>query len=229
MPAPVSAKRRPKTPREVELTDRLRSAIANGNFQPNERLVEESVADFLGTNRATVRLAFARLEQDGLIVRERNRGARVRLVSERDAVEIAEARAALEPVIARHAARNATREEIAGLRSLLKDLRAAWKAGDVAGYGSLNAELHHAIVQIARQDTVARLLAQLRSQSITFQYRAVMLPGRMSRSFGEHVELVRAIAAHDETAAEQAMREHLAAASDALHDSIVATRSARQS
>ena len=109
---------------------------------------------------------------------------------------------------------------------LTKAARAAWKAGDVAGYGSLNAQLHHAIVQIAKQETVGRLLAQLRSQSITFQYRAVMLPGRMSRSFAEHSELVKAIAAHDEAAAERAMREHLGAASDALHDSIAATRSA---
>jgi DNA-binding GntR family transcriptional regulator len=215
---------RSATPREVELTNRLRNAIATGHFQPNERLVEASVADYLGTNRATVRLALARLEQDGLIVRERNRGARVRLVSERDAVGIAEARAALEPVIARHAARNATAADVTALRALLKELRAAAKAGDVVTYGRLNSELHQTLVRIAAHDTVARLLAQLRSQSITFQYRAVMLPGRMKRSYDEHAALVRAIAAHDAAAAEEAMRAHLDAALDALHDSIAATR-----
>jgi DNA-binding GntR family transcriptional regulator len=61
---------------------RLREFIATGRFVPNERLVEADLVTALQTNRANVRIALAMLDQEGLVIRERNRGARVRLVSD---------------------------------------------------------------------------------------------------------------------------------------------------
>ena len=60
----------------------MREWITGGRFMPNERLIETDLAEALGVNRANVRMALAMLEQEGLVVRERNRGARVRLVSD---------------------------------------------------------------------------------------------------------------------------------------------------
>ncbi|MBO0685666.1 MAG: GntR family transcriptional regulator, partial [Candidatus Dormibacteraeota bacterium] len=70
---------------------RLREEILTGTFQPNERLVEAALGETFGMPRAVVRMALIRLEQEGLVERERYRGARVRLVSEDEAVEILEA------------------------------------------------------------------------------------------------------------------------------------------
>ncbi len=84
--------------------DRLREAIVTGHFQPNERLVEADVARELGVGRSAVRTALARLENEGLVEHERHRGARVRLVGAKEAVEILETRAVLEGLAARHAA-----------------------------------------------------------------------------------------------------------------------------
>ena len=64
-----------------DVTARLREAITSGRFQPSERLIEMDLAASLATNRTNVRTALAQLEQEGLVVREANRGARVRLVS----------------------------------------------------------------------------------------------------------------------------------------------------
>ena len=56
---------------DVVATNRLRDAIAAGEFAPNERLVEEEIAALLETNRAVIRIVLARLEQeDGLSVSE---------------------------------------------------------------------------------------------------------------------------------------------------------------
>ena len=54
---------------------RLREFIATGRFVPNERLVEADLATVLQANRANVRIALAMLDQEGLVIRERNRGA----------------------------------------------------------------------------------------------------------------------------------------------------------
>ena len=81
---------------QARVEDRLRDAIVTGRFQPSERLVEVDVARELGVGRSAVRTALARLEHEGLVEHERHRGARVRLVGAREAVEILETRAVLE-------------------------------------------------------------------------------------------------------------------------------------
>ena len=48
---------------------KLRAALLNEQFLPNERLVEMDLAQSLGAGRAAIRTALARLEQDGLISR----------------------------------------------------------------------------------------------------------------------------------------------------------------
>ena len=87
---------------------RLHDAIISGRLQPNERLVEAELIDLLGVGRTAVRTALVRLAQEGLVVHERNRGARVRYVDETEAVEIVLARAALEALAVRQAAEHAT-------------------------------------------------------------------------------------------------------------------------
>ena len=74
---------------------------------PNERLIESDLIDSLGVSRAAVRIILAQLENEGLVVREPNRGARVRMVSEAEAIEITQTRAALESLVAQQAALSA--------------------------------------------------------------------------------------------------------------------------
>ena len=187
-----------------------------GRFQPSERLVEADVARELGVGRSAVRTALARLEHEGLVEHERHRGARVRLVGAREAVEILETRAVLEGLAARHAAVNATPEDVEDLSAILEDMRRRLDAGDLLGASDQNAVLHGRILEISGHATAARLIATLKSQMVRFQYRTILLPGRSERSFGEHRALIDAIAAGDPDAAERAMRTHLSHVAEAL-------------
>jgi DNA-binding GntR family transcriptional regulator len=196
--------------------DRLREAIVTGRFQPSERLVEADVARELGVGRSAVRTALARLEHEGLVEHERHRGARVRLVGAQEAVEILETRAVLEGLAARHAAVNATPEDVEDLSAILEDMRRRLDAGDLLGASDQNAVLHGRILDISGHATAARLIATLKSQMVRFQYRTILLPGRSERSFGEHRALIDAIAAGDPDAAERAMRTHLSHVAEAL-------------
>lgn len=194
----------------------LREAILHGEFQPNERLIEMDLVQSLGTGRAAIRTALARLEQEGLVQRERYRGARVRLVSETEAIEILEARAALESLAMRHAALNATADDIAALHTLLDELAQRLKGGDLLGHSEVNARFHQQLLRIANHATVSRLLEMLKSQNVRFQFRTILVPGRPQQSYQEHVAIVEAVAAHDPDRAEEAMRYHLSRVADAL-------------
>src|SRR5690242_12573304 len=157
--------------------DELRDAIVNGRLQPNERLIEIDLARTLGVGRSAVRTALARLEQEGLVEHERNRGARVRLIGTDEAVEILEARAVLEGLSARHAAHNATSEDVGDLRAILARMSALLNSGDLLGASDQNAVLHGKLLEIAGHDTATRLISALKSQLVRFQYRTILLPG----------------------------------------------------
>ena len=193
----------------VEVYRRLREAIVRGRFQPNERLVEADLARLLGAGRTTIRAALVRLDQEGMVTRDPNRGAGVRLLSDREALEIEEVRAALEQLIARHAAANVTRADLRDLNRMLTEMRRRVEESDPLGYSELNGQFHQRIWTIADHVTASSLVATLKSQAIRFQYRTILQPGRTQRSLREHEAIVAALAERDPEGCEAAMREHL--------------------
>ena len=200
--------------------EQLRAAIVSGELQPNERLVEADLSSRLGAGRSAVRTALTRLAQEGLIEQERNRGARVRKIGKEEAIQIYEARAALETLAARRAAQNATAADADSLRAILGEMRARLDEGDLLGASDHNARLHRRLLDIADHAIVDRLVGTLNSHLVRFQYRTILVPGRAERSFAEHTAIVEAVAAGDPDAAETAMRRHLGAATDALRESV---------
>ncbi len=196
----------------------LREAIVSGELLPSERLVEEDLCRRLGVGRAAVRMALVRLEHDGLVERERHRGARVRRVSDREAVEILEVRAALEGLAARHAAARATPDDVRDLRRIVREMGTLRERGDLMAVSDANASLHRRILEISDHETARRLSGMLISQIVRYQYRTVLLPGRPERSHREHTAIVEAIAAGEGDAAEKAMRRHLSHVAVALRE-----------
>jgi DNA-binding GntR family transcriptional regulator len=197
---------------------RLRDDIVKGRLMPNERLVEVDLAVALGVGRTAVRTMLARLEQEGLVVHEPNRGARVRMVTEAEALEITQARGALEALAAREAALHGMPAEVAFMRETLTQMSVSLKAGDLLAYSDGNARLHAKIIEASRHQTAARLIAGLKAQMVRFQYRTVLVPGRSARSFAEHTRIVDAIEMADADAAEAAMRYHLSHVADTLRE-----------
>ena len=212
------------TDRRADVTARLREAITRGQLLPNERLVEADLARSFGVNRANVRMALAALDQEGLVVREPNRGARVRAVSDEEALEIAETRLAIEAMVARQAALRATAADHKALRAIEAAMRRAVEAADYAGFSQNNAMLHREIQRIAGNATANRILQTLKSHLVRLQYRVILLPGRPDTSLSEHHAIVDAICSGDGDAAEAAMRRHLSSFMQLLQQAIEAAR-----
>lgn len=199
---------------------RLRAAILGGDFHPNERLVEADLMRRLDAARAAVRTALVRLDQEGLVSREPNRGARVRRVDEHEAIEILQARAALEALAAREAATRAQAQDIDELRAILGTMRGRLDEGDLLGASERNSVLHARILELSAHGTTARLVSSLRSHLVRYQYRTILLPGRAELSYREHSAIVEAIAAGDRARAAEAMRAHLEHVADALREAM---------
>lgn len=211
----------------MRVAEQIRELILKGDFVPNQRLVEADLAEQFSVSRAAVRTALGELAVEGLIEREQNRGARVRVISFDEAIEIAEVRRALEGLCAGKAAAVVSDDEIAELKGIGQAMEQMVATGDLGGYSAKNRELHTRIHQISGQRTALSLIERLRGQSVRQQFALAMKPGRPSVSLGEHLAIIDAIARRDPQAAEQAMIAHLDSVIRAMHEVHAAkTRSA---
>jgi DNA-binding GntR family transcriptional regulator len=200
----------------VPVVDAIRSAIADGEFVPNQRLVEADLSERFGASRATVRTALVQLASEGLVERVQNRGARVRAVSLAEAIEITEVRMALEGLCAAKAAERLTDDDRGNLRDIGEAMRAAVASGDLLGYSELNRRLHRLILELAGQATANAILERLRGQSVRHQFQLAMHPGRPAVSLPQHLEIIEALCAGDPEAAEAATRRHIGSVIDTL-------------
>src|SRR4051812_17447881 len=128
----------------------LHAAIVAGALSPGGRLIEEELAGRLGYSPGPVRGAILRPGPQGLVVRERNRGARVRRFTLEEAVEILEARAALESLAAGYAAERRSHEESRELVKLVEDMERLQAAGELLAMSERNAVMHRRILEISR-------------------------------------------------------------------------------
>jgi DNA-binding GntR family transcriptional regulator len=194
----------------------LREAILGGELVPNQRLVEAEMSSTFQLPRAAVRTALVRLEHEGLIEREPHRGARVRRVSEQEAIEILQVRAALEGLAAYRAALRIAPGGEKELKAILGRQRAALEAEDLLGASDVNAQLHAKIVELSGHATAQRLIRSLNSQMVRFQFRTILVPGRPAQSLEEHGAIVQAVIEQKPDRAERSMRKHLNNVAEAL-------------
>jgi DNA-binding GntR family transcriptional regulator len=194
----------------------VRDGVIQGRYAPGQRLPEADLVSLYQASRGAVRTALTQLENEGIILRERNRGARVRSVSLDEAVEVTEARAVLEGLCAAKAAERITAGEQRMLRSLGDDLDTAVTGGDVMAYTRINQQIHRAIRDISRHDAACRMLDRLRTQSVRYHYTVAMLPGRPSVGLQEHLDVIESVCSRSPDTAEQKMREHLLSVVEAL-------------
>lgn len=191
------------------VTDRLRVDILRGEHPPGERLIELQLTDRYGVGRAAIRSAIVELVKEGLVAREANRGATVRRVPISEAIQITEARQALESLIAGHAALNASEQDRAKLGLLAEQMRAAVAAEQYVEYSDLNKVLHERIIQIAKHPIAGDLVANLRNRASHHQFRLALRPGRPAESLPQHEKIIAAVVNGDSNAAHAAMYDHL--------------------
>lgn len=196
-----------RTPADQIAAD-LTEAIHEHRVLPGMKLSEDEVGEVFGVGRTVVRQALRSLAHDGLLSIERNRGAFVAKPSVKEAREVFEARALLEPRMARAAAERTTAEDMALLERHIEEEHAALRDGQHGRALKLSGHFHVEIARIADQATVEAFIRQLISRSslvIALYWRR---RNAMCESHAHHA-LLDALRAHDGDNAEELMKGHL--------------------
>lgn len=213
-----------------EITDRLVTAIAIGEYLPGARLpVERELAGSLGVGRMTVRAALARLVDRGLLETRRGRGGGSYVVdqwpeSSTDAVrrtlsmrldelrDRCDAICRLHGAVCRAAAEARTTTDVAELRAAQKLYRTA-----TSGLAAQQADsrLHVMIMNATHNPVLVQVLVDLESSvSIGAPAHLWGEPSTMRemelRALREHEELIEAIADGRGDDADALARAHVA-------------------
>jgi len=191
-----------------DIVVRLTEAVHEHRILPGMKLSEDEVGDVFGVSRTVVRQALRALSHGGLVSIERNRGAFVAKPSIKEAREVFEARALLEPQTARAAAERATPADVAILESHIEEEHAALASGEAGRALNLSGLFHVEIARIADQDTIEAFIRQLVSRSslvIALYWRR---RSALCESHAHHA-LLDTFRANDPDKAEDIMKGHL--------------------
>lgn len=192
----------------------VRDGILRGSYRAGSRLTEQELALAAGVSRTPVREALRRLESEGLVLVAPNHGAVVAAFETKDAEEIFELRAVLEPVSARRAALRASAQQVAELRSLAEKQAAESRRrgrGHLLRIGDLNDRFHRLLQQAAASPRLEKALAGLIEGPMILRTFGQYSPAELQRSADQHLELVQALEARDPVWAEGVMHAHILA------------------
>ena len=191
-----------------EVGSAIAKAIHEHRVIPGTKLGEDELSEIYGVSRTLVRSALQWLSHEQLIDIQPNRGAFVSKPSLREAREIFEARALLEPKTARSAALRMTDQAATHLKAHINAEHAALAQNDIGKALRLSGVFHIEISRLADQQTIGRFIESLiaRSSLIIALYRK-----RDSALCEKHAHnaLLEALSQRDGAKAEELMQSHL--------------------
>lgn len=195
--------------------DRLRRWILEGEYEPDERLVEEQLAERLGVSRTPIRQALTTLEAEGLVEIAPNRGATVCSFSVEEVWDIYDLRAVLEGHAARRAAGRIGGSELDDLKNLAAVMeqmaleRSADHEEEIRRLVDRNQKFHGIIVAACRNQRLERLVRRTVEIPLMFKAFFWYTPHERIVSNHYHRQILHALEQGDAERAEIVMREHV--------------------
>ena len=185
----------------------LKARILAGHYADNQFIRQELIAQELGVSRIPVREALALLEAEGLVVREKYRGAVVPKLSLIEIEEIYALRAMIEPHLLRAAMANMTPAKIDELRDIVLRSRGAQEMADWAG---LNLDFHRTLYEAAEKPLAMQVLDNLLMRADRYlKMQRFLSVQTQEESDAEHQRILEHIAAGDTEAAVAALCQHI--------------------
>lgn len=197
-------------PLSQQLYEHLLDRICRFDLKPNQKLSEAALSDSLGVSRTPAREALARLAEQGLVDILPQRGKRVAPLRLADLETSQFMREALELAILRRAMERHDREGlVAALRDEITLQRAFVAARDMAEFYTSDNRFHGRIATFAGCSPVIPELA--RAKLHMDRFRQLMVEGveDLPMVIRQHEDLVAAIEAGDNAAAEASLQTHL--------------------
>ena len=198
------------------LSDRVfeivREQIVTGKLPTLQPIRQDALASALGVSKIPLREALARLEQEGLLSSQANRGYFVRPMSTSEVEEIFSMRLKIEPDAAGYACTVATAEDKIVTQDAFDDLDRAYSMTDrLFELTNKNRDFHTAMVQPGGRTLTTQMVERLQTLAERYVLAHLKPAGREGRAHLEHRALLTAWLAGDSALLTRLLAEHIQA------------------
>jgi DNA-binding GntR family transcriptional regulator len=170
----------------------LERMIVTLELAPGSVATEGGLIDRLGLGRTPLREAIQRLAWEGLLDVRARAGLAVAPLHAGDWAKVIDTRRGVEAVLARSAARHATRESAEQFQNAALAMKKAAISGNVVAFLQADKALDEAVALAADNVFAARLAAPLQTHSRRFWYRYQSDTG-LAAAADRHMALIKAI------------------------------------
>ena len=225
MDGPNNHRPRPQVvPAEPSLSqrayDQIRDAIITCGLRPGSEVSEATLAARCRLGKAPVRVALARLSQEGLVNATPRRGYRVSPITEQGIHDVFDMRIALEAMAARQAAGRVCVDELVALDRRWSDASPrAHEAADPA-FLAANTAFHLTIARATGNALLVRTLWKFLDETDRLVYLGLALASERSEVQEGHKPLIDALAHGDTEAAGRLAADHVEAAKATRLDTV---------
>lgn len=187
--------------------DELHSQILLLELPPGTKMSEVEVAKAFGVSRQPVRDAFYRLSKLGFLSIRPQRATLVSQISSTAVLQARFIRSAIEAETVRMACQVLTDDDMAALDAIIEKQRQAVEARDPVSFHGYDDQFHKEICERAGLGFAWDIIRE--NKAHMDRVRFLSLSFASQDAFGDHLLIMDALRARDETLAVQNMREHL--------------------
>lgn len=217
------------------LSRQILAMIASGNLQAGDRLPSmKELAERFSVATPTIREALRRLQGTGVIDIRHGSGIYVRkggqglvitnpyhgALNADSAMQLLDARLAIEPYLAGKAADEATDADVTSLEELLDDAKLLLNGQD-AKLHPTNMQFHAEIARISRNSILSAFFESLVELYSREQLGILEIFNARTRDYEEHIRIFEAIRSHNPSLAADRMREHLLGVRDVVEERLL--------
>ncbi|WP_142828544.1 GntR family transcriptional regulator [Planococcus soli] len=189
--------------------DYLYSAIRKGEIKAGDTLTERDLAEKLGVSRTPIREAIRKLEEQGVVIHEPHKGAKVIALSAEKAAELYEVRELLEGLAARKLAQIHTAEMMEELTGYIERAEKKALAKEIEKLSDINSAFHLALARLSGNIYLEVIMNMLQTQINLLMTTSLSYSGRPLENIEEHKQILEAIKLGDGDFAESVAKYHV--------------------
>jgi len=209
----------------------LRSDIIACRLMPNERLRVETLRERYGMGTSPIREALMRLEAEGLVELEQNKGFRVSEVSQENLLDLMRTRIEIETIALRWSLEKGGVDWEASLLSAFHRLSRQSKIDPTnpdaisEAWSMEHASFHSALVSACGSPTLLSIRSRLFEQADRYVALSIMSSGPLRDDVTEHKQLMRAALNRELDKTLELNRVHISRTLDKVSASLAASKS----
>ena len=187
----------------------LKQDILSMDIKPGEYLIIGDIAKYYKLSRTPVREAIIMLENEGWVIQDKRRGAKVVAPSAKSIMDMLELQMVLEGYVAYRAAELITDDDVLHLEKLLNTSEKYFSQGDYEQSRTVGDSFHKYIAKLLGNNRIQATIEQIQAHVDRVRpliWHAGVAP--LEESTKQHREILNAIKERDPIKAQKLMQRH---------------------